>query len=191
MLTILTECAQILGLSQDAARWADVAKRVRKAAEAKWYDAGRTSWGSGIEEVAANAIALQCVLVLSNEVPRVKAALVRALAASDYRLPTGILGTSALFSVVEDSDMELNAAIARVLQREDAPSYRHMLHRQTNLCEQWEATEGSFNHIMFGSVDSWIRKNPDRELSFSFSHDFTTGTPGTVAPVSASSGGGD
>ena len=186
LLTILTASARILGWTQDAARWADAAERVRKAAAAKWYEPARVSWGSGIEEVGANAIALQCGLVPTNEVPRVKSALVRALAASDYRLPTGILGTSALFSVAEEGDTELNAAIVKVLQREDAPSYRYMLRRQTNLCEQWEATEGSFNHIMFGSVDSWIRKNPDCELTSSFSRDFTTGTPGKVAPAVSS-----
>ena len=153
ILTILADAAELLG-RDGAADYRAQAEKMRLAAERKWYDAAKGSWGTGIEGVGANALALDCGLVAAADRPRVLAALQREVAAAGGALPSGILGTKAFFSVAGELADPLPAW--RILMRKEAPSYAHMLRRKTNLCEQWEAERGSFNHIMFGSVDVWL-----------------------------------
>lgn len=155
MLTILADSAAAIGRSGESLRWHEAAMSVRVAAEKKWYDRANGSWGTGIEGVGANSLALYCGLVLSSDVARVQAALVRELEAAGWHITAGILGTQALFAVSDTP--ELRKAVLKCLDNDSPPSYRSMLCRKTNLCEQWDAVEGSFNHIMFGSVDTFLR----------------------------------
>lgn len=157
MLTILASMGDLLGKGDEAARWRTRAEAVRLAAERKWYDRASGSWGTGIEGIGANALALFCGLVTDAERPRVTEALRRETEAAHGALTCGILGTQAFFAAWGEAGDP--SVVWDVLAKTNAPSYAHMLRRQTNLCEEWEALKGSFNHVMFGSVDAWLHES--------------------------------
>ncbi len=106
--------------------------------------------------IAALALRLACGLVSESERSDVLDSLRAELAAADYHIPCGILGTQALFQAlgeVGDADTAF-----RLLTAEGAPGYAAMLKDRTTLCEEWPARGGSFNHVMFGSVDAWFHE---------------------------------
>lgn len=155
ILSVLADAATMLG-KDGAETFRRRADAVRTAARAKWYDEATGSWGTGVEGVGANALALFCGLSDSADHSRVLAALAREVTAAGGHLPSGMLGTQAFFAVAGEMDDPM--PVWNLLQQRDAPSYAHMLRRKGTLCEQWEAEAGSFNHIMFGSIDVWFHE---------------------------------
>ncbi len=77
----------------------------------------------------------------------------------DYHLDTGILGTRYLLDVLTENGQVETAF--RVATQESYPSWGYMIAQgATTLWERWENLTGggmnSHNHIMLGSIDSWL-----------------------------------
>lgn len=120
------------------------------------FDPGTEPESEAGSRIAALALRLACDFIPGAERPAALDALRAELASAGYHVLCGILGTQALFQVLGEAG-DADTAF-RLLTAEGVPGYAAMLKDKTTLCEEWSAKSGSFNHVMFGSVDAWFHE---------------------------------
>lgn len=153
-LDLLARMAAQLGKAGDAASLARRAEDVRKAFNAKFYDAAAKVYSTGSQ--TAFAMPLHFGMVEEGERPDVFRNLVRSIREGGGALTAGDVGFDYLLKALEEggaSDLiyEMNA-------REDVPGYGFQLAKgATALTESWAARrEVSNNHMMLGHLMEWF-----------------------------------
>ncbi len=153
-LDLLARMAALLGRAGDAAVLAGRAEDVRRAFNARFYDAAGKIYATGSQ--TAMAMPLHFGLVEPGDRAAVFANLVRSIRAGGNALTAGDVGFDYLLKGLEEggaSDLvyEMNA-------REDVPGYGFQLARgATALTESWAALkEVSNNHMMLGHLMEWF-----------------------------------
>ncbi|MCX6562062.1 MAG: family 78 glycoside hydrolase catalytic domain [Candidatus Aminicenantes bacterium] len=162
---LLSRIAAALKRTEDAAKYADLARRVKDAfndefLEGDQYRVLRTSPVEKYASQTSNALPLHLGMVP----PAKKGAVVRSLLRSvvndwDRHLDTGIIGTRYLLDVLSENGRTDLAY--RVARQTTYPGWGYMVKEgATTLWERWEKNTGggmnSHNHIMLGSVDAWF-----------------------------------
>lgn len=152
--SMLARVAQVLGRTDDAARYAEVAERVRDAWRTEFLTPdGRTTGDTQAAYVRALAFGL-----VPDELRGASAArLVDLIRAAGTRLGTGFLATGHLLPVLADTG-HADVAYELLLQR-TAPSWLYMVDRgATTIWEDWEGVDengdahDSLNHYSKGAV---------------------------------------
>ena len=150
----LARVARVLGHSEDAARYTELAERVRDAWRTEFLTPeGRTAG----DTQAAYVRALSLGLVPEELRPAAAARLVELIRAAGTHLGTGFLATGDLLPVLADTG---HADVAyELLFRRTAPSWLYMLDRgATTIWEDWEGVDDkgdahdSLNHYSKGAV---------------------------------------
>jgi alpha-L-rhamnosidase len=155
----LSEMAVVLKRDGEAARYAELAARVRDAFNAKFWN--EATGGYGANNQACNSFALFLRVVPSDKIARVVDNLVRDVERHNGHLTTGNLCTKYLLEALADHG---HADVAyRIVTKETYPGWGFMLaNGATTLWERWEhLTAGgmnSHNHPMMGSVGAWFYK---------------------------------
>lgn len=150
---LVTRVAELLGRKEDAARYKELAGKIRAAFNQKYYlGDGRYANGS--------QTALSCALFQDLAEPaerrRVVARLVEAVHAREDHLDVGILGAKYLFNTL--SDYGQHELACRIATRKTLPSYGHWIEQgATTLWEDWGGRR-SRNHIAFGDISAWMYK---------------------------------
>jgi alpha-L-rhamnosidase len=160
----VSRIAALLGLKGDAAKYAELARSIRKAFQAEHMKPDGT-----VAEGSQTAQA--CALAMGLAEPSAVQAIVGKLAAdirskSDH-LDFGILGSKWAFRALSDNGEHELAY--RMATQTTTPSYGDMVRRgATTLWEDWYGNE-SLNHVMFGDVVAWfyeylagIQADPER-----------------------------
>jgi|GEM_PF-1189879 len=148
--TVVASAAQVLGLQDDQAQYEALATRVREAFHARFY-VGDGVYGSGTQ--TSQVLPLALGLVSEDYVEAAVAHLVRAIAAADGHLDTGIYATRYLVDVLADHG-QIDLAY-RLLTRTTYPSFGWQIAQgATTLWEQWSFKGGmhSHDHAMFAGV---------------------------------------
>ncbi|MBD7994845.1 family 78 glycoside hydrolase catalytic domain [Arthrobacter sp. Sa2CUA1] len=150
----LSRTAQVLGRTEDAARYADIAESVRQAWQGTYLRAdGNTAMDSQASYVRALSFGL-----LPDEA-RGPAAdrLVELIRSEDVHLGTGFLSTGDLLPVLVEAGRE-DVAYELLLQR-SSPSWLYMVDKgATTIWESWEGIDDegnaheSLNHYSKGTV---------------------------------------
>ncbi|MBN1442821.1 MAG: family 78 glycoside hydrolase catalytic domain, partial [Planctomycetes bacterium] len=171
---ILAKMAAVLGRDDDAERYADLAREIRRAFCREFMaDDGRIHG----DTQAGYALALWFDLAPEDLRPRLAEHLVRAVHAYGGRLSTGIQSTIRLMlALAEEGHTDL---AYRLALRRDPPSWGYMIDQgATTIWERWDGhVEGrgfqdagmnSFNHYALGSVGEWMVRavlglEPDEE----------------------------
>ncbi|WP_375424032.1 glycoside hydrolase family 78 protein [uncultured Friedmanniella sp.] len=157
---LLARIAAVLGRTDEAPRYDDLAARVRDAWCAEYVDAeGRLT-----PDTQANHVrALAFDLVPDAVRPAVAARLVALVRAAGTHVGTGFLSTPYLLPVLADSG-HLDVAYA-LLRSDSEPSWLTMLDRgATTLWERWDGVSAdgvpseSLNHYSRGAVISFLHR---------------------------------
>jgi alpha-L-rhamnosidase len=157
---LLGRIADVLGRTEDAARYAELSEQVRAAWQAEYLDAeGRLT-----PDTQANHVrALAFDLVPADLRPVVADRLVELIRKADTHLGTGFLATPHLLPVLADAG-HLDVAY-ELLMQDSEPSWLVMVDRgATTVWERWNgvSAEGvpheSLNHYSKGAVVSFLHR---------------------------------
>lgn len=144
-----SKTAQVLGYTDEAKKYADLAVKTKKAFQNKFYDKEKGTYGP----FGGNIFALK-MGVPSDQKIMVIAALKSDIAANGGHLDTGIFGTQFFFEVLAENGMQDLAFEA--MNKKTKPSFGWWIEQgATTTWEQWDGT-GSRNHPMFGGAITWF-----------------------------------
>lgn len=155
---ILSKAAKILGRHSDHLKYQQLAEKIFKAFNEKFFDPKRGIYGSGLQtELSA---ALHWGLVPEPEKARVAASLARRVEADHVQLDVGLLGSKTILNALSDNGY---AELAyRLATRDSFPSWGWWIKNgATTLYENWPIdakSDLSMNHIMFGEIGAWFYK---------------------------------
>jgi alpha-L-rhamnosidase len=157
---LMQQIADVLGRTEDAARYAALSERVRAAWQAEYLDAD----GRLTPDTQANHVrTLAFDLVPTDLRPAVADRLVELIRKADTHLGTGFLATPYLLPVLADTG-HLDVAYELLLQ-DSEPSWLVMVDRgATTVWERWNgvSAEGvpheSLNHYSKGAVISFLHR---------------------------------
>ncbi|AWM35132.1 alpha-L-rhamnosidase [Hymenobacter nivis] len=156
--TILAKAAQLLGHPADHVRYAALAQKIRAAINAKYLNRQTNLYGHGVQTELS--VPLYWGVVPDELRAKVAANLARRVAADNFHLDVGLLGTKAILGALSDNGQ---ADVAyRLAAQETYPSWGWwMANGATTLYENWPIdakSDISMNHIMFGEIGAWLYK---------------------------------
>jgi len=155
----LERISSVLGETEDAARYAGLAEKIRDAFNRFFYDPSAGCYRGEVRQIteyrqSANAVPLALGLVPDDKRPVVVKNLLSDLEKRNYRLNTGILGTRALMEVLASAGN--GDAAYRVSAQTESPGWGHMIRAgSTTIWEQWDGTS-SLDHPALGSIGAYF-----------------------------------
>jgi len=161
---LVSKIAKILGHGEDARKYGEVAREIKRAFNDAFYNPATGLYSNGSQ--TALSCALYHGLADGGRKTRVLGNLVSAVARADWHLDCGILGTKYLLRSLSENGR--TAVAYRIATRRSFPSWGWWIRQgATTLWEQWNG-DASRNHIMFGDVSAWFYRalagiNPDPE----------------------------
>ncbi|WP_324677342.1 alpha-L-rhamnosidase [Hymenobacter sp. GOD-10R] len=155
---ILAKAAKVLGKTADYTYYAALAEKIRAAINAKYLNRETAQYGNGVQTELS--VPLYWGVVPPELKSRVADNLARRVAADNYHLDVGLLGTKAILSALSENG---HADLAyRVAAQETFPSWGWwIVNGATTLYENWPIdakSDISMNHIMFGEIGAWLYK---------------------------------
>lgn len=159
---LMRRIAGVLGRRLDAARYGELARRIRAAFAAAYVDAdGRIA----SDTQTVYLLALDFGVVEGDVRDAAARHLLARIDAADGHLQTGFLGVKHLCPVL--SDIGAADRAIDLLLKEDYPSWGFSIrHGATTIWERWDgwtpergfqsAAMNSFNHYAYGAVGEWI-----------------------------------
>lgn len=155
-LTALQRVASLLGKRPEAAAYSRKAAQVRKAFNAKLFNAQTHQYDAGSQ--TANAMPLAIGLVPDSERAAVLANLVEDIRKHNNHVTAGDVG----FHYVVTALLEAGRSdvLFDMISRDDNPSYGYQLKRgATTLTEAWDTNpKSSQNHFMLGHIEEWFHR---------------------------------
>jgi alpha-L-rhamnosidase len=160
---MMAEMAAAIGETADAAEWAALVPRIRAAFTAA-YRRPDGSIEMGTQTVYAMALGMDLIADPAARALTAKR-FVEKLAADDFHLKTGFLGTPWLLPALSKIDRDDLAM--RLLLNEDYPSWGFEIRMgATTMWERWNSLRAdgqfgpvdmnSFNHYAYGAVADWM-----------------------------------
>jgi len=147
---ITARSAKVLGHDDDANKYSGLARQIKNAFHAKFYDADAKSYG----RYGSNVFALVMGVPAEVEAGVVESLRREIEAENDSHLDTGIYGTRYLFEVL--SQYGLADLGYKVMTQSTYPSFGHWIDRgATTMWECWDGSN-SHNHPMFGGGLVWL-----------------------------------
>jgi len=149
----MQKIAELLGKTNDAAKYATLAKREKDAFQARFFDANAQVYDKGSQ--AAQAMPLALGIVPEQSRAAVLEKLVADIHAHDDHVTTGEVGWAYLVrALIQNGRSDVLLAM---LLRKDAPSYGSQLAAgATTLTEAWDSKTGSQDHFMLGAGEEWF-----------------------------------
>ncbi len=154
--TILTKAAHVLDKKEDAKVYSNLADNIKTAFNQKYYDSSKHIYGTGSQY--ENAMPLFLGLVPGLDKKAVLDNLVDDIMVKrEKHLTTGILGTKYMMEILSREGR--NDVAWALATQTSYPSWIDMLDGFNTLSEKWDSkSRTSHNHVMFGSIDSWLYK---------------------------------
>ena len=141
--------AKVLGRTEDVRYYNDLAEKVKRAFQKKYYDNVKGTYGPN----GGNIFALK-MGVPADQKDRVLAALESDIHAAGDHPDTGIFGTQFFFEILSENGFHELAY--KVMNQRTQPSYGWWIDQgATTTWEQWNGS-GSRNHPMFGGGITWF-----------------------------------
>lgn len=153
-LDILRQAATLLGKKDEAGTWATRAVEVRRAFNAKFYDAATSQYDRGSQ--TANAMPLVLGLVEPGHAAAVLERLVHDVRSHGNQVTAGDVGFRFLVEALRRGGR--SDVLFDLVTREHGPGYIDQLQKgATTLTEAWDANPASSqNHCMLGHVEEWF-----------------------------------
>jgi alpha-L-rhamnosidase len=153
-VTVLARTARLLGKEDDAKQYETLAKDIRAAFNAKFFNPSTGTYATNSQ--TANAMPLVLGLVEPENRPSTLEAIVKDVRDRGNALTAGDVGYRYLLRALADQGR--SDAIYDMNNQSDRPGYGMQLKRgATSLTEAWDANPGSSqNHFMLGQIDEWF-----------------------------------
>jgi alpha-L-rhamnosidase len=156
---IVADAAEILGKTEDAARYSDLAEKIRTAFNQEFLNENTNQYSTGSQ--TSNAIPLYMGMVPKDRVDAVLKNLVENIVTTRKgHLFTGMLGTNALAQILLDHGAA--DVMYQIVTQTTFPGWGYMVSKgATTIWESWDGdpeTQLSYNMKLFGSVDKFFYK---------------------------------
>ena len=153
-LTLLAKTAELLGKTDDAARYASLAKQVAQRFNEVFFDADNNYYGSGSQ--AAQAMPLVFGMVPDAHRESVIRQLVHDVESRGDQQTAGDVGFRYLIRALTDAGR--SDVLYSMNTRSNEPSYGCMIKNGvTSLAEAWDGNPlQSQNHCMLGHIQEWF-----------------------------------
>lgn len=159
---LLSRIAAILGEEADAARYAELAARIREAYTQTYYEAKGRLRGLQLQGLYVTALAFD--MLPEAERPATVQTLAGLIAQNGDRLDTGFLSVSHLLDALYNHGQQ--ALAFRLLFQTQCPGWLYEVSQgATTLWETWNAVlpdgtvqASSMNHFAFGCVGDWMMR---------------------------------
>ena len=149
---IMAQAAALLGKTDDAKMYTDLADHIRTAFNHKFYNADTKSYATGSQ--CANAIPLVMGLCEPENRAAVVDAIVRDVRARGNGLTAGDVGYRYLLRALADGGR--SDVIFDINNQSDKPGYGMQLKKgKTSLTEAWDGG-ASQDHFMLGQIEEWF-----------------------------------
>jgi hypothetical protein len=154
---LLSRAAESLGYAADRALYAELARKIRDAFNAHYFDAKTHNYGTGSQ--TCNSVALSVGLCEEKYRKAVAENTVKNIEEMGYHNTTGNQGYRHMFYALDD--MGYGETLYRMLINPEYPGWGYMIAcGATSVWERWESEAkiemNSFNHPMFASFDGWF-----------------------------------
>ena len=155
---ILATAAKLFGKSGDWEHYNALAEKIKTAFHKEFYNAETGVYADGVQ--TALSVPLFWGIVPDSLQAKIAAKLAERVAADNYHLDVGLLGTKAILNALSQNGY---ADVAyKIAAQRDFPSWGWWIQNgATTLFENWplDATSDiSKNHIMFGEIGAWLFK---------------------------------
>ncbi|WP_158647305.1 alpha-L-rhamnosidase [Actinoplanes sp. ATCC 53533] len=143
------------GLDAEARRYRDLAGRIARAFQDRFFDPGSAGYGSGSQ--ACDAFALDLDVVPARLREATLGRLIAAIRAADDHLTVGEIALPPVLRTLAGAGR--HDVVYRLLTQTTPPSYGHqVLAGATSLAEAWDgpARGLSQNHFMLGAIAGWL-----------------------------------
>jgi hypothetical protein len=150
----LAKSARVLGNVADAAKYEDLAGKIRMAFNQQFYDSARNQYARGSQ--CANAIPLAMGLVPSEDRAAVLNAVVQDVTRRGNALTAGDIGYRYLLRALAEGGR--SDVVYAMNNQSTRPGYGFQLKQgATSLTEAWDAgRDSSQNHFMLGHIIEWF-----------------------------------
>ena len=155
---ILSKAARLFGKDQDAAYYAALADKIKKAINDKYLDRSTGLYATGTQTELS--VPLLWGIVPDELKAKVATNLAEDVKAKDYHLDVGVLGCKAILNALSENGQ---ADVAYKLSVQNTyPSWGWwIVNGATTLYENWNidaVRDNSLNHMMFGELGAWFFK---------------------------------
>ena len=156
--SILARAAQLFNKPTDYQKYAALAQKIKNAINNKFLNRTTGIYAGGLQTEQAAPLFWG---VVPDELKGLVAAnLDKSVAATNFHLDVGLLGTKALLNALSENGYAETAY--KVASQETFPSWGWwMVNGATTLYENWPIdakSDISMNHIMFGEISAWFYK---------------------------------
>ncbi|MDR6567353.1 alpha-L-rhamnosidase [Chitinophaga ginsengisegetis] len=155
---ILAKAAKLFGKTDDYTYYSALAEKIKTAFNAKYLNKETGIYGEGVQ--TEQSVALYWGLVPDAMKSKVAANLAKRVAADNFHLDVGLLGTKSILNALSENgyaDVAWKLAAQRTF-----PSWGWwIMNGATTLFENWDinaSSDLSRNHIMFGEIGAWMYK---------------------------------
>jgi alpha-L-rhamnosidase len=156
---LFVEFADILGKTDDIAKYGKLLEDIKESFIARYLDPGTGRFDTLTTQIT-QVFALYYNLIPAHEKEKAFAVLVEEILDTyNGHLSTGIFGTKMLYDVLRLENR--NDIAFTITNQKDYPGYGYMLENDaTTLWENWDyPDQNSLNHPMFGSVSEWYYRS--------------------------------
>ena len=151
---IMTIFANLLGKADDSKFYEELRRQAISDFQKEYFDPVTNVVATGSQ--ASYAFALYFDLVPEGARDAVFAHLLEDIEKWNYRMSCGEVAWPFLIKTLASFDR--NDVLWKMIQRDDAPGYVHMLKKwgMKTLSETWDGPGSSMNHFMFGAIQEWF-----------------------------------
>ncbi|MBD8489913.1 family 78 glycoside hydrolase catalytic domain [Echinicola sp. CAU 1574] len=155
---ILAKVAALLGHDDEAEQYSALSKKIKNTVNDKYLNKETGIYGSGYQTELS--VALHWGLVPDDMKELVAKNLAERVAADNFHLDVGLLGTKSILNALSENGYANEAY--QIAAQETYPSWGWwIVNGATTLYENWDIesqNDISLNHIMFGEIGAWIYK---------------------------------
>jgi alpha-L-rhamnosidase len=157
---LLAKAARMFGKEADYQKYSNLANNIKKEINAQFFNPEKSIYGSGFQTELSTALFWGIVPEAHQE--KVADALAKRVAADNFHIDVGLLGSKAILNALSEngySDLAYKLAT-----QDDFPSWGAWIKQgATTLFEDWKVDAKrmgamSRNHIMFGEIGAWFYK---------------------------------
>ncbi len=151
---IMAIFAEMLGKVDDAKYYQELREQAVSSFQKAYFNAETNVVATGSQ--ASYAFALYFELVPNEARDATFARLLEEIENWNYRMSCGEVAWPFLVKTL--ANFGRNDVLWKMLQRDDAPGYVHMLKKwgMKTLSETWDGPGSSMNHFMFGGIQEWF-----------------------------------
>lgn len=155
---ILAKAAKLFGKPADYTKYNTLAAKIKAAFNDKYLNKETGIYGEGVQ--TEQSVALYWGLVPDAMKSKVAANLAKRVAADNFHLDVGLLGTKSILNALSENGY---ADVAwKLAAQRSFPSWGWwIMNGATTLFENWDinaSSDLSRNHIMFGEIGAWLYK---------------------------------